>query len=264
MSSAAPPKTVRRRASSARGPRRGRHAATAPATVRDERRAVMDALACIVPMMGAMAGEHVEVVLHDLTCPERSVVRIANGHVTGRGVDSPLLAGPGNDEGMAILGKAMLDADPSGHVPVFPYPTRSRDGRPLTSGTVLFRDSLGQAFAGLCVNVDATGIEAARAVLARLLPHAAVPDEPPKVEAPEMQGLMREIIDASVRRFGKPVRMMDKAEKTAAVEMMLERGLFIVKGGVEKAAAALGVTRFTIYNYLDALKEERAADATPS
>lgn len=28
----------------------------------------------------------------------------------------------------------------------------------------------------------------------------------------------------------------------------------MMKGGVEKAAAALGVTRYTIYNYLDALK----------
>jgi predicted transcriptional regulator YheO len=36
---------------------------------------------------------------------------------------------------------------------------------------------------------------------------------------------------------------------------MQQRGLFIVKGGVERAAAALGVSRYTIYNYLEALRQ---------
>jgi hypothetical protein len=42
---------------------------------------------------------------------------------------------------------------------------------------------------------------------------------------------------------------------------MMQRGLFIVKGGVERAAAALGVSRFTIYNYLDVLRERNGAPA---
>jgi hypothetical protein len=42
---------------------------------------------------------------------------------------------------------------------------------------------------------------------------------------------------------------------------MFDRGLFIVEGGVEKAAEALGVTRFTIYNYLDAAKSRRTEPA---
>lgn len=33
--------------------------------------------------------------------------------------------------------------------------------------------------------------------------------------------------------------------------------MFIVKGGIEKAAAALGVTRYTIYNYLDEIRDEQ-------
>jgi predicted transcriptional regulator YheO len=228
-----------------------------PEAVLRERRAILDALGCVVPMMGAMIGEHVEVVLHDLTRPERSILQIVNGHVTGRQVGGSVLGGPGNDNGLAMLGEAMLAAEPSGHVSVFPYPTQSRDGRQLTSGTVVFRDSSGHIFAGLCLNADFTAIEVAHGLLRRLLPRQRAADKQAKVETPELEGLMREIIDASVRACDKPVSMMNKDEKTAAVDVMLERGLFIVKGGVEKAAAALGVTRFTIYNYLDAVKERR-------
>jgi len=47
---------------------------------------------------------------------------------------------------------------------------------------------------------------------------------------------------------------MKKQVKLDAVRQMHERGMFIVKGGIEKAAAALGVSRYTIYNYLDEIK----------
>ena len=227
---------------------------------RRERQTILGVLDCIVDMLGAMVGDHIEVVLHDLTRPESSILRIANGHVTGRRVGGAVLSGPRNDKGLAVLGDAMLMAGMPGHVPVFPYPTEARDGRALTSATVLFRDSSGQAFASLCLNADYGQIEGARALLARLLPRDAVRVEPAPVEAPDMEGLMREIIEASVRSHGKPMARLSKHEKTAAVETMFERGLFIVKGGVEKAAAALGVTRFTIYNYLDAIKERRRAE----
>ncbi|HVZ43909.1 MAG TPA: PAS domain-containing protein [Ramlibacter sp.] len=229
-----------------------------PPEVQREREAILAALDCIVPMLGAMAGEHVEVVLHDLTHPENSVLRIANGHVTGRSPGSPVLAGPGNDKALAILAEGMVDALPAGHVSVFPYPTITRDGRNLTSGTVMFRDSLGRTFAALCLNADLQGVEAAHALLSRMLPSKAIATTQAKVDAPDMEALMHDIIEQAVRRYGKPVARMNKEEKTAAVESMFERGLFIVKGGVEKAAAALGVTRFTVYNYLDDVKSRRA------
>lgn len=235
-------------------------AARAPSPeVAREREAILSALACVVPMVGQIAGEHIEVVLHDLTRPESSVLSIANGHVTGRGPGSPVLAGPGNDRALAILANGRVTAQPDGHLSVCPYPTLARDGRPLTSGSVLFRDSQGETFAALCLNGDFTRIEAAQALLARLLPDARGATEPARAEPPDVEALMREIIDDAVRRFGRPVASMTKDEKTAAVATMLDRGLFIVKGGVEKAASALGVTRFSIYNYLDAVKARRRA-----
>jgi predicted transcriptional regulator YheO len=67
-----------------------------------------------------------------------------------------------------------------------------------------------------------------------------------------MELLMSEIIQESLQRSGQG--RMNKQAKVEAVRMMQERGLFIVKGGVEKAASALGVTRYTVYNYLEQLR----------
>ena len=96
--------------------------------VQRERALILSALDTVVPMLGAMVGDHIEVVLHDLTHPERSVLRIANGHVTGRQPGSPVLAGPGNDKALAILAEGKALAQPQEHVTVFPYPTFARDG----------------------------------------------------------------------------------------------------------------------------------------
>jgi predicted transcriptional regulator YheO len=234
-----------------------RTAAKLSPEVQREREAILAALAVLVPMLGAMVGEHIEVVLHDLTHPESSVMKIANGHVTGRGPGSPVLAGPGNDKALAILAEGMASAQPAGHMSVFPYPTIARDGRALTSATVMFRDSLGQTFAALCLNADFHSIEAAHALLERMLPSRHDVAQQTKLDPPDMETLMHDIIAGAVRRYGKSVAKMDKDEKTAAVEKMLDRGLFMVRGGVERAAAALGVTRFTIYNYLEGIKLRR-------
>jgi predicted transcriptional regulator YheO len=239
---------------------RRRPASPLPEPIARERAAVLSALGAVVPMLGTMVGAHVEVVLHDLTQPERSVLHIANGQVTGRGPGSAVVSGPGNDKALSILAAGLGPAEAGAHLPVFPYPTVARDGRHLQSGSVMFRDASGCTYAALCVNADFNDIEAARSMLQRLLPRRSVASQPLKAAAPDMEALMREIIDDAVRRLGKPASRMNKDEKTAAVQTMFERGLFIVKGGVERAAAALGVTRFTVYNYLDSIRSQRAPD----
>jgi len=39
-----------------------------------------------------------------------------------------------------------------------------------------------------------------------------------------------------------------------AVDQMRQRGIFLIRSSVDMVAKGLGVSRFTIYNYLDELK----------
>ena len=48
---------------------------------------------------------------------------------------------------------------------------------------------------------------------------------------------------------------MRKAHKVDAVRSLKRRGFFMLRDAVEMAARALGVTRFTIYNYLNEIEE---------
>lgn len=218
-----------------------------------ERRDLVRALHPVVRMLGNVVGHHVEVVLHDLTRPERSVIAIANGHVSDRRVGSSILSGPKDDQGFRAAKRSIAASGDSNHEVVDGYATLTRGGQRLKSSTVVFRDRNGDPFAALCLNADHTIIEAAHAWLGRLI-HPVGDAPQPASDAPDMDSLTKEIITEAVRHLGKPVNMMNREERISAVHTMMNRGLFIVKGGVERAASALGVTRFTIYNYLEALR----------
>lgn len=214
-----------------------------------ERQLTLTVLKAAIQAMGSVAPRNLEILLHDLDHPEHSVVAIVNGHLSGRSVGSPILAAPEQDQGFKALMQASADQQGCAPVVVPDYPTTLR-GRTLRSATAIFRDSTGHPFASLCVNTDVTGLDAAMSFLQQFQPLATAPTT--NNEPADMELLMSEIIQTSLQRSGQG--RMNKQAKVEAVRVMQERGLFIVKGGVEKAASALGVTRYTIYNYLDQLR----------
>lgn len=49
---------------------------------------------------------------------------------------------------------------------------------------------------------------------------------------------------------------LPRAEKQAAVRMLDERGAFFLRKAIEDVAAMMGVSRITIYNYLNVIRND--------
>jgi hypothetical protein len=64
---------------------------------------------------------------------------------------------------------------------------------------------------------------------------------------------------ADLRRRHGPLEELGRREKQEVVRVLEERGAFALRHGVETAASALGVSRFTVYNYLN--RQDAAHDA---
>jgi Uncharacterized protein conserved in bacteria len=224
-----------------------------PLSPPEERQLTLTILKAAIQALGSVAARNMEILLHDLDHPERSVVAIVNGHLSGRVVGSPILAAPEQDQGFKALMQASAERHGCDPVVLPDYPTTLK-GRTLRSATAIFRDSSGHPFASLCINTDVTGLDTALSFLQQLQPVGASPASTTPQEPADMELLMSEIIQNSLLRSGQG--RMNKQAKVEAVRVMQERGLFIVKGGVEKAANALGVTRYTVYNYLEQLRGE--------
>ncbi|CCA59376.1 putative DNA-binding protein [Streptomyces venezuelae ATCC 10712] len=82
------------------------------------------------------------------------------------------------------------------------------------------------------------------------------------VRLPQLSESLDHILAAMERRHGMPLAELDRKAKQEAVRLLEARGAFAVRHGVETVAGALGVSRFTVYNYLNretALNREKAA-----
>ncbi|MGB9096837.1 helix-turn-helix transcriptional regulator [Erwinia sp.] len=220
---------------------------------------LLQMLAATVRTVGSVVAGNAEIVLHDLRKPEYSIAEIANAHVTGRSKGDSVLAGMRTDKAFI---SALEESDEKVTL-LLDYETFSRTGVPLRSSTAIYRNLSGKPFAALCINVDNAGITQAIALLQALSgtevhnPSYAAqhPLEPEPVPG-NIEDLMKDIISTATELSPGSRRADAKQAKLIAVQKMQERGIFLIKGGVEKAAAALGVTRYTIYNYLDELKKE--------
>jgi len=75
-------------------------------------------------------------------------------------------------------------------------------------------------------------------------------DRPASVGDDTGGGLAR-ILDDVQAEFGAPLAQLSRAEKQRAVRLLEEAGAFAYRRSVETVAASLGVSRFTVYNYLN-------------
>ena len=208
---------------------------------------VLSMLRPLVEAVGATVGAHCEVVLHDLRVPERSVVAIWNGQVTGRRIGGPVVGGPSKDVALKMLDSSVTESTLSVN-----YKTQARDGRELRSSSMVYRTPEGKPVIALCVNLDLSAMTMVRQLLDEITrpapaESAAAEDDAGQIDVSE---IVEKIIRESVTEVGKPPKFMDRDERLRAVRLMHERGLFLIRGGVERAAGALGIARFTMYSYL--------------
>ncbi|WP_326815236.1 helix-turn-helix domain-containing protein [Streptomyces sp. NBC_01763] len=71
------------------------------------------------------------------------------------------------------------------------------------------------------------------------------------VRLPQLSDSLDHILAAMERQHGMPLADLDRKTKQAVVRTLEARGAFSVRHGVETVAGALGVSRFTVYNYLN-------------
>ncbi|MFF8694708.1 helix-turn-helix domain-containing protein [Streptomyces sp. NPDC015144] len=71
------------------------------------------------------------------------------------------------------------------------------------------------------------------------------------VRLPQLSESLDHILAAMERRHGMPLAELDRRTKQSVVRALEARGAFSVRHGVETVASALGVSRFTVYNYLN-------------
>lgn len=211
-----------------------------------------EALARIAKGVAAQFGSGCEVVVHEISekSAYHSIIAIENGHVTGRKLGD----GPSHVV-LEQLGKNIDAKQAQDH---FCYLTKTPDGRILKSSTVHIRDESGKVAALFCINFDISALTMVDTAISGIL---AVQDEEQK--EPErinlnVNDLLDDLIRQSDELVGKPVAMMTKDDKVKAIQFLNQSGALLITKSGDKIAKHFGISKYTLYSYLDIKQEEKS------
>ena len=194
-------------------------------------------------------GSGCEVVVHDLESadPSHSIVAIENGHVTGRKLGD----GPSHVVLEALhAGDAKLEDR-------LAYLTKTADGKILKSSTVFIRDERGRAVGIFAVNYDITILRAMGDTIAEVVGTGPSAPREPEPIVRSVADLLDDLIEQSVQLVGTPVALMSKEEKVRAIRYLNDTGAFLITKSGPKVCKYFGISKYTLYNYLD---EARATE----
>ena len=211
----------------------------------------LDLLKQIAHGLAVQFGSSCEIVIHDLRKKEldSSIVYIENGHVSNRKL--------GDGPSSVVL--ETLSRKPSQIQDRLSYLTKTEDGRILKSSTMYIRDDDDSIAYIFSLNYDITSLLTVESAI-----HSLISTEPKKEQETDnnqpqkithnVNELLDTLIEQALALVGKPVAIMNKDDKVAVVQYLNNAGAFLITQSGDKIASLLGISKFTLYSYMDAGK----------
>ena len=203
---------------------------------------MMDFLTRLSRGLAAQFGENCEVVVHDIKPGDETISSISlieNGHVTGRNVGD----GPS---------QAVIDALTEGGAVEdrLSYFTKTDDGKILRSTTIYIKNDEGRVEGVFSINFDITYLALAENAIRSFTGTVDSKNSAPKITS-DVESLLDDLIEQSVRLVGKPVALMTKDDKIKAIRFLNDTGAFLITRSGDKVASYFNISKFTLYNYID-------------
>ena len=191
-------------------------------------------------------GPDCEIVIHDLKRHdlEHSVVHINNGHITNRR--------EGDGPSKVVL--ETLHRDPVSLKDHLGYLTRTSNGKILKSSTFFIRNPEDSAVDYIfSINYDITGLMTIERSIKALISTEDPSDtrQQPEQIVHNVNDLLDNLIEQSVALIGKPAALMNKEEKVTAIQFLNDAGAFLITKSGDKVSKYFGISKFTLYSYID-------------
>ena len=77
-------------------------------------------------------------------------------------------------------------------------------------------------------------------------------DSQPQPILHNVTDLLDSLIEQALNLVGKPVAAMNKDDKIKVVKYLNDAGAFLITKSGDRVASLLGISKFTLYNYMDA------------
>lgn len=186
-------------------------------------------------------GSSCETLVHDMGVPSHPILSIYNGHVSGRSVGST----------MDILGNDRELDDESLRTDFVNLLATTPGGQQIKSSTFHL---IGADFnLALGINFDFTSLAFANRILVDLMSADA------DLQSALWHGEDRlaDIFDECLAAIGKPVTALNKADRLKMIALLDQKAAFSFRKSVPYVSKRLGVSRYTVYKYLNENAQRR-------
>ena len=196
-----------------------------------------------VHFLASVCGPGCEIVIHDVTNPEQSIIAIGNG-LSGRAIGDPMtdLAKELQQKGAYTDTESLLN-----------YKGKTKSGEFLSS--TYFIKNEGRLIGMLCVNKELAAAQelnlALRSLLDRFNLSAPPEDSPSEDLSSPLASVMHSRIAEIISQSGISPAHMTMQEKIRVVHKLDADGVLMMKGAVAEIADQLSVSVPTIYRYLN-------------
>lgn len=203
-----------------------------------------EVLGAVLDLLEQHFSSNVEFVLHDLSLDyEHTLVDIRNGHVTGRKV---------GDTGDILGLMALSNQDGADCYNTMNY---TDDGRILRASTKFFRNRKGKVVASIAITEDITETVKYEQYLHKHNRLEAM-GEAMEVYRGDVNRMLDALIDAAQLEVGKTPAAMTREDKLHVIESLERHGAFLIKKSGQRVCKVLGISKFTLYNYLEIIRKD--------
>lgn len=190
-------------------------------------------------------GDGFEIVLHSLADLDHSVIKIVNGHYTGRKIGAPI-----TDLALDMLGRITESKDAL----FISYFSKNKKGEPLKSATVAIRGEKERIIGLLCINfyLDTPLSQ----ILNFLTPPSAAPVRIEEAFSDNTTELVEHAVEQARRQVERQKMISASMKNRQIVALLYEQGIFKIKSAVDLVAEAMDISKNTVYLHLRHAKEE--------
>ena len=204
----------------------------------------------VADFLGAVLGDNTEIIVHDLTKYNQSIVHIVNGHISNRKIGDPI----------TDLVLEFITTESKGDKQfICNYNSKTINDKLLYSSTYFIKDDKKNIVGALCLNSDYSGLNKSLSFLTAMLPNY-VDDKTVALNniKENLNSNPKELtcnkIDEIIKQFDITPNRMTTAEKTEVISSLNDCGIFNIRGSVPEVADKLNMSEPSVYRYIKKIK----------
>lgn len=203
----------------------------------------------IVNFLAEILGKNSEIVLHDLTNLDSSILAIHNNYLTKRKVGDPA-----TDYVLKVVKEGI---DEKLNYSINYRGISNRDNKKLKSSSFYIRHE-GKLIGMICINTDETIFDELTATVDRLLHSYRPTDEKQPIHETFSRSIeeMAEnaVMEMSIAKGGISPGSFKQEDKFEVITNLHDSGFFLLKGAVPEIARLLYISEPTVYRYVQNVK----------